>query len=66
MSYKLCLRLFTITLFACSLLVHTPVMAQVTYNVSIDTSGLIGHPAGPFSIDFLLLDGDGVANNSLT
>lgn len=36
--------------------------------VSLDTSGLIGHPAGPFALDFQLTDGSGAgdANNTFT
>lgn len=38
------------------------------FNVSLGTSGLIGHPAGPFYIDFQLNDGSGTgdANNMVT
>ena len=31
----------------------------LVFDVNLDTSGLIGHPAGPFSIDFQLNDGSG-------
>ena len=30
------------------------------FDVSLDTSGLMGHPAGPFYIDFQLNDGSGI------
>jgi hypothetical protein len=42
--------------------------AQVKYNVSIDTSSLVGNAAGPFAIDFQLNDGAGFgdANNWAT
>ena len=32
-----------------------------TVSVSLDTSALIGHPAGPFSLDFQITDGSGRA-----
>jgi hypothetical protein len=42
--------------------------ANLMFNVSLGTSGLIGHPAGPFYIDFQLNDGSGTgdANNIVT
>lgn len=42
--------------------------ATVTYSISLDTSPLIGHPAGPFSIAFQLADGSGTGdgNNAAT
>ena len=33
--------------------------ADLMFDVKLDTSGLIGHPAGPFYIDFQLNDGSG-------
>ncbi len=40
----------------------------VSYEVTIDTTPLIGHPAGPFSLDFQFTDGSGMgnANNIVT
>ena len=40
--------------------------AEIIYTVSINTSALVGHPAGPFSLDFQLNDGSGTndANNT--
>lgn len=40
--------------------------ADYLYRVQMDTSSLVGHAAGPFAIDFQLVDGDGVANNTVT
>lgn len=42
-------------------------LATVTYSVSLDTTPLVGHPAGPFSIAFALADGSasGDGNNAL-
>src|ERR1700730_1342942 len=42
--------------------------ANVTNHVSVNTSSLIGHPAGPFVLAFQLTDGSGAgdANNSVT
>lgn len=38
--------------------------AGIVFNVTLDTAPLVGHPSGPFQIDFQFNDGDGVANNS--
>jgi hypothetical protein len=38
--------------------------AQLTYNVWIDTSSLVGSPDGPFSIDFQLNDGSGLSDGN--
>ena len=42
--------------------------ATSTYNVSVNTSALIGHPAGPFYLCFALTDGSGLSegNNTVT
>jgi hypothetical protein len=42
--------------------------AAILYQVTLDTSPLIGHAAGPFSIDFQFNDGEGIgdANNTVT
>jgi hypothetical protein len=42
--------------------------SPITITVSLDTSALIGHPAGPFSLDFELTDGSGTddGNNTVT
>jgi len=39
----------------------------ILFDVTLDTSALIGHPAGPFSLDFQLIDGSGGgdANNTV-
>ncbi len=39
---------------------------SITVSISMDTSPLIGHPAGPFSLGFQLTDGSGLgdANNT--
>src|SRR5689334_4019272 len=38
---------------------------QITYNINMDTTPLVGHPAAPFYLAFELADGEGVgdANN---
>lgn len=41
-------------------LVHADTLVTVT----VDTSQLVGHPAGPFYLAFQLTDGSGVGNNS--
>src|SRR5918912_3642632 len=35
---------------------------SIIYSVSIDTSSLINHPAGPFSLSFQLNDGSGTGD----
>jgi hypothetical protein len=42
--------------------------AAVMYNISMNTAPLIGHAAGPFSLEFQLNDGRGIgdANNTAT
>jgi len=46
----------------------TRAAADLTFDVTLDTSPLIGNPAGPFSIELQLTDGSGPgdANNSAT
>ena len=41
-------------------------MAQSLYTVQLNTQSLISNSAGPFSLDFQLIDGDGVVNNTAT
>ncbi|MGA2717256.1 MAG: hypothetical protein ABSG41_29620 [Bryobacteraceae bacterium] len=38
------------------------------YNVAVDTSALVGHPAGPFYVELAFTDGSGIgdANNTVT
>jgi hypothetical protein len=42
--------------------------ADAIYNVSMDTSGLVGNPAAPFYLDFQFNDGSGTndGNNTVT
>ena len=40
--------------------------AITTFNVSLDTSALVGHPSGPFYLDFQLIDGSGIGNGNNT
>jgi hypothetical protein len=44
-----------------------PCRAQMQFDVSLDTSPLIGEPSGPFSLDFQFTDGNGLGdgNNSV-
>ena len=43
-------------------------IADVIYNVTLDTSSLVGHPAGPFYVFGEFTDGNGIgdANNTAT
>src|SRR4051812_19466391 len=48
-------------------LVPAAARADIIFNVSMNTAPLIGHPAGPFSIDFQLNNGSGpLADNTAT
>ncbi len=40
--------------------------ATTTYEVTLNTAPLVGHPAGPFSILFALTDGSGLADTNNT
>ena len=63
-----CLSLLGLSIFACSILAaSTSHATSIGFNVSLDTSPLIGSSAGPFYIDFQLNDGSGVgdANNTV-
>src|ERR1700730_12874681 len=44
----------------------TPASAASTYEVTINTAPLVGHPAGPFSILFAFTDGSGLADGNNT
>jgi hypothetical protein len=54
-------------LLAACLLLSAPVCnASFIFTISVDTSALIGHPAGPFYIEFQLNDGSGTGNGNNT
>lgn len=38
--------------------------ADLAYRITLDTSALIGHPAGGFALDFQLNDGSGLGNGN--
>jgi hypothetical protein len=60
-------RLFLhIVLTAIPLLAAIPSCADTLVTVSIDTSQLVGHPAGPFYAAFQLTDGSGQGNGNTT
>jgi hypothetical protein len=40
--------------------------ANVAYTITLDTAPLIGHAAGPFSLDFQLTDGSGTGDGNNT
>lgn len=42
--------------------------ADTLFNITLDTASLVGHPAGPFYVEFALTDGSGIgdANNTVT
>jgi hypothetical protein len=63
------LSLLGMPVLACSLLgASISYATTIGFKVSLDTSVLVGHPAGPFYIDFQLIDGLGTgdANNTVT
>ena len=47
-------------------LVTMPAEADTIFLVSLDTSTLIGHPAGPFALNFQLNDGSGLGDANST
>ena len=55
-------------LLVASTLLWTPafLQANLVYDVSLDTSPLIGSAAGPFSIDFQMIDGSGLSDGNNT
>ncbi len=57
-----------VVLVGCMLSIAVVSSAQGTYNISLDTASLIGHPAGPFVLAFQLTDGSGLGdgNNTVT
>ncbi|HEX5229016.1 MAG TPA: NF038129 family PEP-CTERM protein [Bryobacteraceae bacterium] len=61
-------RLFLLILLAGFAALPSSAWADAIYNVSLDTSNLIGNTAGPFSLDFQFNDGSGTndGNNTVT
>jgi len=55
-------------LLACALSTFCQTATAQSFEVTLDTAPLVGHPAGPFSILFAFTDGNGVgdANNTVT
>jgi len=49
-----------------SLLGGSVCQAGIVFNVTLDTSPLNGHPAGPFALDFQLTDGSGGGDGNNT
>ena len=62
--------LCTAWVLATGLVALVPVVsrADLAFTVTLNTSGLIGHAAGPFALDFQLVDGSGLGegNNTVT
>jgi PEP-CTERM motif len=57
---------FAVLAGAFALLAGSPAHAQSVFSVGLNTSALIGHPAGPFYLDFQLNDGTGLGNGNNT
>src|SRR5688572_24133452 len=56
-----------LSLATCLLLLAGPVCnASFIFTISVDTRALIGHPAGPFYLEFQLNDGSGTGNGNNT
>lgn len=51
---------------AFALFISPAARAQAVFEINVNTSALIGHPAGPFYLDFQLNDGAGVGNGNNT
>jgi len=63
------LRLLKTFFFVCALSpMCQTVSADSIYNVTLNTAPLVGHPAGPFYVEWTFTDGSGVgdANNTVT
>lgn len=60
-------RRMTWIVLASLLVIPTAARADLMFTVSLDTAPLVGHAAGPFSIEFQFNDGSGLgdANNSV-
>jgi hypothetical protein len=56
------MKTIRLTLFA--LVTFTAVYGDATYNITLNTNPLIGHPAGPFSIAFEFADGTGLGDGN--
>jgi hypothetical protein len=61
-------KLAVVVLAALSVAGHAAVSqaAPILYDVTIDTTALIGAPGGPFSLNFQLIDGGGEVTNNAT
>jgi hypothetical protein len=57
---------FTLLLLLCIAGCFTVAHADVIYNISMNTAPLLGHPAGPFSLEFQFNDGSGTADSNNT
>jgi hypothetical protein len=49
-----------------SIVAALPATHALSFNVTTDTSALIGDPSGPFSLDFQLIDGAGIGDGNNT
>ncbi len=59
-------RIVLLLLLASFAMFSRTALADVIYNVSLDTSPLIGDAAGPFSLDFQFTDGSGTSDGNNT
>jgi hypothetical protein len=65
-SPSLFLRVLGALACAAALFAPSAARAQSFFNITLNTSALIGHPAGPFYLDFQLNDGSGIGNANNT
>lgn len=59
-------QVFTAAIATAAIACASSLQAQSSFHISIDTSSLVGNPAGPFSVDFQLNQGDGSVVNTAT
>src|ERR1700680_1459779 len=63
------LNILKTAFFVCALFaLCQTVSADIIYDVTLNTTPLVGHPAGPFYVEFAFTDGSGFgdANNTVT
>jgi hypothetical protein len=66
MKTSFLLRVSAALVCAVALLAGSAARAQVAFAITVNTTPLIGHAAGPFYLDFQLNDGAGIGNGNNT
>ena len=57
---------FVSGMLAVACLLMAPAAHALLFTIEVDTAPLIGHPAGPFSLEFQLNDGSGTSDGNNT